>query len=174
MGSYSACNWLFYLKFGSRFGRKDTVMTMRWSDTLSEALLLILIYLGEISKHSSSNGCLSLWHSITFSSQCGAQNWIFCFSCFVRKDTVRTIRGSDTVSEAILTILIHLRKVEKYSNSNGCMSIYDTSSYSWADMMFTILLFCLKFEISFCWKYSVMTMRALKILSDAVPTIDIH
>ena len=87
---------------------------------------------------------------------------------------MRTIRGSDTVSEAILTILIHLRKVEKYSNSNGCMSIYDTSSYSWADMMFTVLLFCSKFDLSICQKDTMMTIRGSNRRSDALPTILIH
>ena len=50
----------------SSFGRKDTVMTGRGSDKLSEAHPISLIHLQEVWRHSSSNQCLSLWHIITF------------------------------------------------------------------------------------------------------------
>ena len=41
-------------------------MTIRGSGMLSEALPTIIIYLREATKHSSSNECMSLRHSITF------------------------------------------------------------------------------------------------------------
>ena len=53
-------NWIFCLKIDSFCGRKDTVFTIRGLDILSEALLIILIHLREVSKQSSSNGCMTL------------------------------------------------------------------------------------------------------------------
>jgi len=39
------------------------------------------------------------------------------------KDTALIIRGSDTLSKALAIILIHLRKVRKYSSSNPCLPL---------------------------------------------------
>ena len=58
--------WLFCLKFESSIGRKDTIFTKRESDILPEALPIIFIYLMEVLKHSRSNGCVSLSHSVIF------------------------------------------------------------------------------------------------------------
>ena len=63
-------NWVIFAKHLSvLFGRKDTVLATRESDILSEVPRIIIIYLREIKKHSSSNGCLSLLHSIICSRQ---------------------------------------------------------------------------------------------------------
>jgi len=45
---------------------KDAVLTRRGLDMLLGALSIICIYLVYVMKHTSSNGCLSLWHSIIF------------------------------------------------------------------------------------------------------------
>ena len=53
-------------KFERLLGRKDPLLIMRELYILSETLPTIIIYLREIKKYSSSNGCLFLWHSIPF------------------------------------------------------------------------------------------------------------
>ena len=52
--------------FRGVLGRKDTVLTTRGSQISAEAILIILIHLQEVGKHSSSNGWMSLHHSVTF------------------------------------------------------------------------------------------------------------
>ena len=59
-------NWLFCLKFESSLGRKDTAFTMRGSNMVSKSFHIILIHIREVREHSSSNECMSLWHSVTF------------------------------------------------------------------------------------------------------------
>ena len=53
-------DWVFFLKIDSFCGRKDTVLAIRGSDILSEALLVIHIHLREVNKQLSSNGCMTL------------------------------------------------------------------------------------------------------------------
>ena len=43
-------------------------------------------------------------------------------SYFVRKDTVLTIRGLDTLTLLLKTMLLYLREARKHTSSNGCMS----------------------------------------------------
>ena len=56
----------FAWKFECLFGRKDTVSVIRNMYMPPEALPMIPIHLRKVRKHSSSNGCLVLWHIVTF------------------------------------------------------------------------------------------------------------
>ena len=53
-------NWIFCLKIERFCGRTDTVFTIRGSDLLPEALLIIHIHLREVNKQLSRNGCMTL------------------------------------------------------------------------------------------------------------------
>ena len=53
-------NWLFCLKIESSFCRKDTVLTIRGSNILCEALAIIPIHLRDVNKQPRSDGYLSL------------------------------------------------------------------------------------------------------------------
>ena len=59
-------NNLFCIYLESFPSRNGMVLIIRGSNILSEALPIILILLRKVMSHSSSNGCLSLWHSIQF------------------------------------------------------------------------------------------------------------
>ena len=112
------CAW----KLGVSLGRKDTVLTIRGLNILSEALPIILIYPRKVRKHSRSNGCMSLRHStITSKADMVSKKWLFCLEfdrLFGRKDIMLTIRGSQKLSMAFLSSLIYLRDVRKHSRSN--------------------------------------------------------
>ena len=69
---------LFCLKYESYFGRNDMVLTMRGLKLLPVALPIILIHLRKVMKHSSSNVCLCLQHTIT--SPLLIQCWSICYS----------------------------------------------------------------------------------------------
>ena len=58
--------WLFCMKLECLFSRKDTVLPIRGSDVLPGALPILFIHPRKVTKHSSSNGCLSLSHMATF------------------------------------------------------------------------------------------------------------
>ena len=121
-----AQNEIFCFNIESTFGRKDTLLIIRGPDTLSEALEIILIHLREVRKHSSSNRCVSLQHRPTLSGRSGTHNWLFYLKfehSFGRKDTVLTMRASDTLPEALKNNPIHEGKVMKHSSSNGCTSL---------------------------------------------------
>ena len=118
---------VFCLKIESSYDQNDTVVIMRGSDTLSEALPIICIHLREVRKHSSSNMDSCFYNTASyFVDWSGTQNWLFCLkieSVFGRKGTVTITRGSHKLSEALPIILIHLMEVGKHSSSNGYMSL---------------------------------------------------
>ena len=117
--------WEFCLKFESSSGRKDIVLTIWGSDTLSEELPIILIHLREVMKHSSSNDCMSLGHSGTFPRLIWCSKLYFClkFEClFGKNNAVTTIGGSDIMlSKALWTIPIYIMEIRIDSQSNGCL-----------------------------------------------------
>ena len=110
-----APNWLFCLKLGSSFVRKDTVLIIRRSNALSEALIIIVIHLWEVRKQSSSNGCLSLRHSVTYPMLIWYPNidyFAYRFESSIgTNNNVLTIRGSDTLSEVCTIILVQSERV---------------------------------------------------------------
>ena len=63
--------WHFARNLGVVLGRNATVWTRRRSHMLLEALMNIFIHLRNVIKHSSSNVCLSLWHTTPFPVQRG-------------------------------------------------------------------------------------------------------
>ena len=120
-------------KYESISGRNDEVLTIRGSDMLPGPLPLIIIHLRKVIKHSSSNGCLSVWYSIPFSVLVWAPKlvilhkiWEFCFS---RNDMVATMKVSYILSGALPIILMHLRSVRKDSLSNGLLSLQHSISF---------------------------------------------
>ena len=119
--------WYFGWNSESIFNRNDTVWTM-----LLEALLIALEYLMKSMEHPSSNICLSLQstqHPSHFLCPDGGryqQSGILheIWELFSNKnDTVWTIRGLQMLSEAPLLVFVHIEKVMKHSNSNGCLSL---------------------------------------------------
>ena len=103
--------------------RKDTVSTVMGSNMLSEALPIILIYLTKvINTQAVMDVCPYDWSC--------APNWIFglIFEClFGRKEAVLvTLRGWDIMSEALLIILIYLRKVGNQPQAAMDICPYDT------------------------------------------------
>ena len=94
---------------------------------LSKAPLTIIIYLGKVAKHSSSNGCLSLYHSILFLVLSGCPKSKFLHEIWelllAEINMVPTIKGSYILSEAPLIIDTDLRKVAKHSSGNLCPSL---------------------------------------------------
>ena len=124
--SGGAQNWTFWFKFESIFDRNDTMMTIRESHTLSEALLFLLIYLREVGKCSSSNRCMSLRYSVIFPRLiwCPKLAILLIKKClFDRNYAVMTIGRSNMLTWALPIILIYLMKVGKYPSSNGFMSL---------------------------------------------------
>ena len=111
------------------FSRNESMLTIRGDDTLPvpESCPTILIYLREVMRHSTNNGCLSFGHSVTFPRLISCPKLrLFCLnkgSSFGRKDSVLITRGSDTLSEALAIILIYVREVRKRPSSSGCPSL---------------------------------------------------
>ena len=60
------------------FGNNNTMFTMTVLWMLSEALPIILIYLGKVMKYSSGNGCLSMPHIIILPVRGGSLNADIC------------------------------------------------------------------------------------------------
>ena len=127
LGWSGAQNWLFCLQNECFFSRNESMLTIRGDDTLPESCPTILIYLREVMRHSTNNGCLSFGHSITFPRLISCPKLrLFGLnkgSSFGRKDTVLITRGSDTLSEALAIILIYVREVRKRPSSSGCPSL---------------------------------------------------
>ena len=57
---------ILLLDIWDTFGSKDTVLIIRISNMLLDALPIISMYLMKVRKYSRSNGWHSLWHSIIF------------------------------------------------------------------------------------------------------------
>ena len=80
----------------------------------------------KIMEHSSSNGYLSLHHSIPFSVLIlYPKSGIFACNLRVdldRNNMVCTIRGRVMLPEALPPLLIHLRMVTNHFISNECLS----------------------------------------------------
>ncbi len=117
--------------FASKSGVLLVETTMWWPEGdqiwCQRPFQFILIELREIMKHSSSYEYLSLPHNVTFPKLIWCTRLILYLEIWdpvsCSKDSMLTLRGSDTLSEALPIILIHLRQVMKYSSSNGCMSL---------------------------------------------------
>ena len=63
---WCAPNWLFILKIETIFCRQDTLLTIKGSGMISDALHLVLIHIRMAEKHSSLYIYLLLSHSIIF------------------------------------------------------------------------------------------------------------
>ena len=63
---YGTLNWIFWLKVWGVWGINDTVLSIRASDILSEALPIYPIHLRNDMEHSISNVCLPLQHNTPF------------------------------------------------------------------------------------------------------------
>ena len=96
------------MKFEGTFGRKDTVLIIRGSHILSEALPTILIHKEEIMKLSRSNSCQSFGHSVIFPGLVWCPKLVILLensSIFGRKDTVVIIGGGICCYELVLPFL---------------------------------------------------------------------
>jgi len=114
--------------------RKDTVSTVMGSNMLSEALPIILIYLTKVINTQAVMDVCPYDRTSHFLGWSCAPNWIFglIFEClFGRKEAVLvTLRGWDIMSEALLIILIYLRKVGNHPSSNGYLSLWHRTTFS--------------------------------------------
>ena len=131
-GWSGAPNWWFCLKLGSCFGRKYTVLIKRGLDMLSEAIPIIIIHLRKVRKHSSTNGCRSLWHSVAFPRLIWSLKLVILVNiwcCFCKNDTVLAIRRLGMMPEALPAIAIYLSKGGKHSSSNGCQSLWHSATF---------------------------------------------
>ena len=101
-------------------------------------------------KHPSSNGCLFVQHSLTYKGMMRCQKSVILLvklRFFCRKVTVLTMRGLDTLSDALQTILMHLGEFVKHSSSNGRLSVQHI-------VIFCGMMWCEKFG-DFAWIFIV-------------------
>ncbi len=142
-------------------------MTIRESHTLSEALLFLLIYLREVGKCSSSNGCMSLRYSVIFPRLIWCPKLVILLikKClFDRNYAVMTIGRSNMLTWALPIILIYLMKVGKYPSSNGFMSLIRHIITFPKLILAHNLLSCSNFEGLFGRNDTVMTIRGSVML----------
>ena len=113
---------------------KDTVLTIRGSDMLSDALPLICIHPRKVMNYSSSNECMSLSHLVIFSTLIWSPKSVILSRIgvvvWVEKDTLVAIKGSCILSGSHPIILIQLRNIRKDSYSNGCMAFGQSVTFS--------------------------------------------
>ena len=123
---YGPQNLLFCIKYESSFHRNDTVLTIKSSYMLQEAILTIIIHLRMVMKHSSSNGCVSLWQRHHFFGWPSAKTLYFAWNSrgiLVKMTWYWPWGGSDIPIADLQFIIIHLMMVMKHLSSNGCLFI---------------------------------------------------
>ena len=140
-------HWLFCLKSAHSLGRKDTMLAIMRSNTMSETLQVVFIHKRRLRRLPRSNGCVSLWHSTIFLRLIWCPNighfaWNLSVAsiettlCWPWVDSIRCKRLFWS------SIYIYRRLL----NTQGAMNIcpYDTMSYFPGLYGAQIWLFCLK------------------------------
>ena len=137
----------FCLKFESSFGRKDTLLTMRGKQTLSQASQVIFIYLRELKIHPSSNGCMPLCHSVTFPRLIWCSKFVNLLQMFEFVLIKRPCIDHQGIRNAVKgsSDNVHIPKVEQEALKQQWMSIFLPQHHiSWADLVPKIGIFLLE------------------------------
>ena len=124
---YVPQNLLFCIKYVSSFRRNDTVLTIKSSYMLPEALLTILIHPRMAMNHSSSNGCVSSrqrHHFFGWPSSAKTMYFVWNSRVVLKKMLwYWPLGGSHILIADLQFIIIHLMMAMKRLSSNGCLFI---------------------------------------------------
>ena len=114
------------MKFESYFWLM--IWTIRGLCLLSESPLIIHTCQSMVMKQSSSNGCLSLQHSIPFAVPRGCPKSDICMKCekWFSAEVVwyQHWDAHFMLPQSHLIIIMYKTEVMKHPRSNGCLSLY--------------------------------------------------
>ena len=135
----------FTLKYGTKFCRKDAVLTIRVIHMLYQQIFQSFLYIQmRLGNTSAAMGvCPYCTVSHWLGWRCDVRNMLFCLKIvclFGRKYAKLTIIRSDMLSGAIPIILIHPNEGRKHFSSNECLSLPHS-------IIFPGLIWCQKYVI---------------------------